>query len=334
MKRPKFLTWEDLRVGVMIVVALAIVGVAMFALGRSANLFSKRFELVAFVADASGLRVGGPVTVAGTLAGTIKEIEFLPVDADTTRNLRILISVDAKMQDQVRGDSRASVRTMGLLGDKVINILPGTPTAPMLAAGDTLIVLPGVDFDAMLTKAAGAMDDVVALATDLRRITDGLVKGKGTIGQLLTDATLYNQLNGTLVRTNAMLARVQNSEGTFAKLLEDPALYNKMVASVTSLDSLVIAFRNPNGTLGKMVNDTVLYTTFVTTTKHFESIAVSADSLMKKLAAGGGTAGKMLNDDQLYDSLHKLVTDLSAMLADMRRDPKRYLQGVITIKPK
>ena len=86
MKRSPTITWDQLRVGLVILVALGIIAVAVYKLGQSVNLFTKRYELVAYLDDANGLREGGIVSVAGQLAGTVKKIEFLPVDADTTRN--------------------------------------------------------------------------------------------------------------------------------------------------------------------------------------------------------------------------------------------------------
>src|SRR5881392_2747429 len=140
MRRPSFITWDQLKVGGVILVALAILGVAVYRLGQSANLFSRRYELVAYIGNSMGLRPGGTVLVAGQFAGTIKAIDFLPVDNDTTRNLKIRMAVDQGLKPQIRADSRARVRTLGLLGDKVIDISPGTPRYAELRAGDTIPV--------------------------------------------------------------------------------------------------------------------------------------------------------------------------------------------------
>ena len=89
MKRSSVITWEQLKVGVVVVAALGVLGVAVYKLGQTANLFHRRYELTAYLANANGLMAGGTVLVAGQFAGTIKSIEFLPVDNDTTRNLRL-----------------------------------------------------------------------------------------------------------------------------------------------------------------------------------------------------------------------------------------------------
>jgi phospholipid/cholesterol/gamma-HCH transport system substrate-binding protein len=324
MKRSPKITWDQLRVGLVILVALGIIGVAVYKLGQSANLFTKRYQLIAYVADANGLREGGSVMVAGQLAGTVKKIDFLPVDDDTTRNLKLTLAVDGNVQEQIRRDSKGKLRTMGLLGDKVFDITPGTPRFPILQPGDTIPIEPSLDYEAVIAKASGAVDDMVGLTKDLRSITGGIVAGKGTVGQLMTNRALYDQLNGTLARANQMLAQFQNPNGTMGRLLNDPTLYNRLSSVIASTDSLVTTLNSNKGTAGMLLRDTTLYTNMVGITR-------GADSLMKTLTSGQGTASRLLTDQTLYDQLNKLVTDLSAILADVRRDPGRYTKGMIKV---
>jgi phospholipid/cholesterol/gamma-HCH transport system substrate-binding protein len=325
MKRSSFITWDQLRVGLVIVAALGILTLAIYKLGQAANLFAKRYELVAFLKEANGLREGGTVTLAGQLAGTVKKIEFLPVDADTMRNLKITVGVDQNVQQQIRGDSKAQIRTMGLLGDKIFDITPGTPRYSVLKSGDTIAVSPALDYEQVLTQAASAVGDVVELTKDMRQLTGGIVRGEGTIGQLITNRGLYDQLTGTLSRTNTMLARLQNPNGTVGRLLDDPTLYTQITGMIASTDSLLRAVNSKQGTLGRMLSDTVLYANLL-------NMSRGADSLMRMVTHGNGFASKMLTDQTLYDQLNKLVTDLNAVLADVRRDPARYMKGAIQIK--
>ncbi|HEY7235553.1 MAG TPA: MlaD family protein [Gemmatimonadaceae bacterium] len=325
MKRSSFITWDQLRVGLVVLAALGILTLAVYKLGQAANLFAKRYDLVAFLKEANGLRVGGTVTLAGQLAGTVKKIEFLPVDADTSRNLKITVAVDQDLQQQIRGDSRAQIRTLGLLGDKIMDISPGSPRFPALKSGDTIHVSPALDYEQVLAQAAGAVGDVVELTRDLRQLTGGIVRGEGTIGQLVTNRGLYDELIGTLGRTNTMLVKLQNPNGTVGRLLDDPTLYMQITGMIASTDSLLRTVNSPHGTLGRMMRDTVLYGNMV-------DISRGADSLMHMLTTGNGLAAKLLTDQTLYDQLNKLVTDLNAVLADVRRDPARYTKGAIQVR--
>ena len=324
MKRSSFITWDQLKVGLVIVAALAVLAVAIYKLGQAANLFSKRYELVAYLPNAAGLRAGGTVFVAGQFAGSITAIDFLPVDYDTTRNLRVRMAVDQALQTQVRGDSRAKVRTLGLLGDKVIDISIGTPRYPALGNGATIPVAASLDYDAVLAQAAGAVNDMVGLTHDMRQITGGIVRGEGTVGQLMTNRALYDNFVGTMSRANSMLSRFENPNGSFARLLDDPTLYNRFVSVVTSADSMVVALNDKNGTIGKLLRDDTLYT-------HIVNMAVAGDSLMKALSSGKGIAARLLNDPTLYDQLNKLTADLNAILDDVKNDPHKYLKGVVCV---
>lgn len=324
MKRSSFITWEQLKVGGIILVAILVAAIAVYKVGKTNNMFGSRYTLIAFVANASGLRPGGSVLIAGQVAGTVKEIQFLPVDYDTTRNLRLVLSVDRDLQPQVRSDSRARVRTLGLLGDKVVDITVGTPRYSVLRNGDTITVEPSLDYDEVLAQASGAVGDMVALTHDLRTITGGIVRGEGTVGQLVRNRALYDQLDGTLARANTMLARFQNPNGTLGRLLDDPTLYNRLTEVIASTDSLVVTVNRKDGTIGRLLSDTTLYGNLVGITR-------GADSLMRTLTNGHGTASRLLTDQTLYDQLNKLVTDLSAILADVRRDPGRYTKGMIKV---
>ena len=324
MKRSPTITWDQLRVGLVIFIALAVIGVAIYKLGQAANLFAKRYELIAYLPDANGLRTGGAVLVAGQLAGSVKAIDFLPVDADTTRNLKLTLSIDEAVKEQIRRDSKGKLRTLGLLGDKAFDITPGTPKARVLVAGDTVNIAVSLDLEAVVAQASSAVTDMVALTKDMRAITSGIVRGQGTIGQLITNKALYDNLNGTLARANVMLVKFQNPNGTVGRMLNDPTLYNRLTGVITSTDSLVMTLNSGKGTAGLMLRDTTLYRNMVGITR-------GADSLMRTLTNGTGTAAKLLTDQTLYDQLNKLVTDLAAVLADVRRDPSRYTKGMVKV---
>jgi phospholipid/cholesterol/gamma-HCH transport system substrate-binding protein len=326
MKRSSFITWDQLKVGVLIIVALVILAVAIVKLGQAGNLFGKRYRLVAFVANASGLRVGGPVMVAGQLAGSVKDVKFLPPNNDSTRKLQLVVEVDRSLQEQVRKDSRAKIKTQGLLGDKVFDISPGTPRFPVLKDGDTILIAPSVDYDAVVAQASTAIGQVVDLTNDLKKVTGGISRGEGTLGQLVTNRQLYDNLNSSLARTSALMARLENPRGTIGRLLDDPQLYYSLNRTVASVDTVIRQMTAGNGSLSKLLRDDTLYV-------HLLSVVSRADSLVVMMSGGnGGTMKKLFSDDQLYDQLVKTVTELNNVLIDVRRDPRRYTKTMIQVK--
>jgi phospholipid/cholesterol/gamma-HCH transport system substrate-binding protein len=324
MKRPTMVSWAELKVGLVILVAIAIMVVTMFKLGEAANLFTHRYDLITYVKDGKGLTRGGSVTIDGQVVGDIKSIEFLPVSNDTTRTLKIVLEIDQRLQAQVRGDSRASVQTLGLLGDKVLNISSGTAKYNALRPGDIIPLSQSLDYDQVIAQAGTAVTEFVGLTRDLRAISGDIVRGDGTMGQLVTNRSLYDQLTETLKQTNTLMARLQNPNGTVGKLIDDPKLYENLVTAVASLDSLTVRLNSDQTSVGRLLRDSSIY-------GHIVGMTVGADSLVHNLAAGKGTAGKALRDDQLYDQLLKAVTDLNVILDNIRQDPKRYTRGMVKV---
>jgi phospholipid/cholesterol/gamma-HCH transport system substrate-binding protein len=324
MKRLSSITWEELRVGSLILAALVVIIIAILKLGEATNLFTRRYTLVTFLGNASGLRQGGSVTVAGQLAGFVGRIELLPPGGDTTRHIMVVMELDAKLRPQVRGDSRARLKNLGLLGDKIIDISPGTLRYAMLSAGDTVPSEATVDYEQMLEQAASAIGDLVQLTHALRSISDGMARGEGTMGQLLTNRSLYDQLTGSLTRMNALLVRMERSRGTFGRLMDDPTLYEHLLRTTAQLDTALSQMRSPQGTLGRLLADDTLYSRMLSAT-------TSADSVLRLMTTGNGFAARMLTDQQLYDRLNKTLTDLNAVLEDLRRNPGRYTKGMVKV---
>ncbi|HUQ21003.1 MAG TPA: MlaD family protein [Gemmatimonadaceae bacterium] len=324
MRRSTFITYDQLKVGLMILLAMAIMVVAIFKLGQQAKLFSKRYTLVAFVPSTSGLREGAQVTLAGQLVGAIKTIDFLPVDRDTTKNLRITVEVDQAVTEQVRRDSRAVLRSVGLLGDKLFDITVGTPGYRTLHDGDTLTLSNALDIDAVLKQASGTLYKVDSITGTMQRLVNGVSNGQGTMGQLVTSRTLYDQLNTTLASTNGLMVRLQNPRGTIGRFLDDPALYNNLNRVLGSADTVVAQLTGSQGTVGKLLRDDQLYTKLVSTVS-------SLDTLVGSMSKGNGTVQRLFTDQELYNRLLSTVTELNTVLVDVRRDPRRYTKGLITV---
>ncbi len=324
MKRATMISWEQLRVGALVVVALGTVIVASYRLGEAANLFTHHYTLYTLVPDAKGVPKGGTVTVDGVVAGSIREIAFLPIGTDTTRKLRLALSIDQRLQEQIRADSRATLQPLGLLGDKVLNISSGTPRYNALRPGDTLRVGMSVDYETVIAQASVAVSDLVELTRDLKSITGGIIRGDGTMGQLVTNRSLYDQLTATLAHTNTLLGRLENTHGSIGKFIDDPTLYQNLVAMVTAVDSLAATLNSPHGTIGRLLRDDSLYT-------QLARAATGADSIVHELNTGNGMASKMLRDQHLYDQLVNAVANLNTILADVKQNPRRYTRGLIKV---
>ncbi|MEE8550117.1 MAG: MlaD family protein [Gemmatimonadota bacterium] len=317
------ISWSQVRVGLAVAVALAILSVGIFLIGETAAVFGKRYELVTLVPTANGLLEGAGVRLAGQDVGKVERIEFVPVEARGRPDhvLRITLAVDRSVREQIRTDSDARIRTIGLLGDKIINITPGTSGSDVLEEGDTLRNLPAIDYEQMLGSVGVVIDDLAMMLSDLRSIADSLLVGQGTVGRLLTDTTLYVELLKTSRSLSEFLTTVGGSEGALAQLAQDDELYQDLRSVIAGVDTLTAHLLSGEGTLSRLLIDETLYVKLAGT-------SARADSLLAALEAGEGTIGQLLNDQRVYEGLLKLLVDLQAVVQEFRDNPRKYIPDV------
>ena len=321
--------WGRIRVAALIVVALALLAFAVYKAGQIFDVFADRYELVTLLPNASGLREGGAVAVGGQRVGTIEAIEFIPLEEQHGGNhLRLRLSLSEEVQEQVRADSRGMVRLQGFLGDKFFDITPGTPGAPILMPGDTLLSETPIDLDVVLARAAGMIDQAEGLIVNLQEITGSIAQGEGALGRLMTDDVLYERVVLTTTELARTLHTANAGEGTIGRLLNDPALYHRLDAALASLDTLTSTLTEGEGTLGRLVHSDSLYNTLTATATRADSLLAQFEILAENMHGGEGTIARMVNDPQLYDELLKSVVDLQNLLLDVREHPERYTPRV------
>jgi phospholipid/cholesterol/gamma-HCH transport system substrate-binding protein len=321
--------WKQGRVALLIIVSLLLLAYGVYRVGRIFDIFASRYELSTLVPSALGLRPGAPVTLAGQRIGQVKAIEFIPVNRKIgENNLRVVIAVADGVQDQIRADSRAFLRTQGLLGDKFVDIEPGTAGARILQPGDTLVSGESVDIDQFINLAAGALDQATGIVLNLQELTGGLSRGEGTMGQLLRDDQLYENLNAATTEMRGMLAQINRADGTFGRLIRDPALYEQMHGAITRLDSLGAMILHGDGSMAQLLRSDTLYRSVLGTLTTADSAVTDLSSLVNQLATGDGTIQRMMSDPELYDQFLRAVTDVQALINDIRLNPAKYKPNI------
>jgi len=321
--------WKQLRVTLLVLVGLALLVFGVLQVGRVFDVFAKRYTLITHVGDVAGLREGAPVTLAGQRVGQVSSIEFIPLERKPAgAHLEVRLAISEDVRQQIRRDSRVYIRPQGLLGDKYIDVSPGTATAVVLQPGDTLVAEPAMDIEQLLARSASMLDSATLAVSDLRKVTGGLIAGEGTIGRLLKDEQLYTQMivtTGTLQRT---LAQLNDPNGSFGRLVHDPRLYNRLISAISRVDSIGALVLGGEGTVGKLLADDALYQSLFSTAARADSAVANLSGVLNRMTTGTGTFQKLATDPQLYDSLLKAVVDLQTLLADVRANPKKFVPPV------
>lgn len=323
MKRSTPITWEQVRVGAFVAVALLLLAVGVFLVGEVGHVFGERYRLVTLMRSGAGLVPGSSVQLAGQNVGQVREVRWIEPERRGAEGAAVAIWLDVnrEVREQIRADSEARLRTQGLLGDRVVDIRPGSPDARVLAPGDTLSASEALDYQEILEQASGAVTGLGELTRRLEELTDRLLAGEGSLGRLVVDETLYrrlSELSGSLV---TFLRRAESGDGSLARLLTDDRLYDRLVSLTASLDTLSGRVAGGEGTLGRLVASDSLYRELRGTTERF-------DDLLEQVESGEGTAGRMMTDERLYEEMLRTLVDLNSLLDDMRERPDRYVPPV------
>lgn len=321
--------WRQVRVAALVVVGVLALMYLAYRIGKELDVFAKRYELVTFAPTVLGLREGAPVTLAGQQIGQVKKIEFIPVNVKRSgNNLRIVIALSEKVHDQVRRDSKAYFRTQGLLGDKFVDIEPGTVSQRILNAGDTIQMGKSVDMDMFLTQASGMMDATMTIVTDIRALTRGMATGQGTIGKFLNDDQLYAHMVGATAALQTTLSTINNSDGTFGRMLRDPSMYMRLTDAAARLDSVGGLILYGNGSISKLIKSDSLYRNLAHATSRADSMMITVSDMLEKMTNGQGTIQKMMTDPALYDAFLKAVVDMQSLINDVRIEPGKYKPNI------
>lgn len=328
-RREGGLEWSQVRVGVVIVIAILVVIFSIFSVGKLLNLFAKRYTIVTLVESAAGLPKGAPVTLAGQRVGQVQGIDFIPMGQKPGKsNIRVSMAIAREVASQIRADSRAMMRSQGLLGDKYIDISPGSLRAPALQPGDTVVMEVPTDFDVLLAHAGQTLDTARAMVSDMRAMTRRIASGQGTLGKLVTDDAAYTNMVATMSELRTTLAGFNDPKGSMGRMIHDPALYNRLVSAAGRVDSLGAMIAGGHGSLGKLLTRDDVYNGLLGTVSRADSAVGGLTTITRAFQGGNGSLQRLMSDPGLYDQFLKAVVDLQTLISDVRAQPKKYTPNV------
>jgi phospholipid/cholesterol/gamma-HCH transport system substrate-binding protein len=280
----------EVKVGIFVLVGLIILGYMTLRVEKRSITALEGYEMVALFDSASGLVRNSGVQIAGIEVGRVKDIVLYHNQARVTMNIRKGV--------QIYGDAQAVLRTQGVLGDKYVEIMPGSDKSPRLAAGGTIAnTRSTIELDHLLAKALPAMDNIRSVTESLNEVL-GTEEGKNTLKETFTNVrkTTEDVRNITL--------GITQGEGTIGKLVKDDRLYRDMLATVSGLKDTVVDMRAGQGTLGKFLRDETLY-------QDTQKTMMSLQKVAEKIEAGQGTLGKLVNDETLYMDAKETLANLN-----------------------
>jgi phospholipid/cholesterol/gamma-HCH transport system substrate-binding protein len=345
MPRTRSLAWSELKIGLLSIAALAMASILIFLLSGEGGFVWQRYSVKTVFRDIAGLKEGAPVRVAGVEVGSVSDLNFIGDQVEVT------MEVNEEHRLRITTASRAVLGSVSLLGEAAVDISAssqGTPIPewgyipagpqPRTIAEVGAIATEGIEEATKLLQDIrngrgtigrfftdeAVYKDFNALVLSLDRVASNIASGRGTLGKLTNDPTLHNELAAAVNDLNTITTRIRNGEGSLGKLLNDPAMATSLTATTQNLETVTGRLNRGEGTAGKLLTDTALY-------ERFTSVAQRLDTLTTNLNAGEGTAGQLLRDKQLYENMNQTVGELRELIAEIRKDPKKYLNVKVSI---
>lgn len=345
MPRTRSLAWSELKIGIVAAVALVLAAMIIIAVGGAAGFSWQRYTLKTKFPDVKGLKSGAVVRVAGVEVGKVTDVALSGPEVEVT------LEVKDEYQPLITTDSRASIGSLSLLGEPIVDVTPASSGTPLKdgdfiqggrapgqladvaeGASQTLDQITGILQDIRAGKGTvgklftddQVYKEVQALVSAAEGVAGQINRGQGTLGMLIRDPAAYRRFNSALGDLQAMTRRISAGEGSLGRLLNDDALARSLTSASGHVDQLTARLNRGEGTAGKLLTDKELY-------DRFNSLAARIDRLAGDLAKGQGTAGQLLHDKQLYDNMNAAASELRSLIGDIRKDPRKYLNVRVSI---
>ena len=285
-------------VGIFIFVALVIFILGVLTLGGQKKMFADTLKVKALFNDVNGLQPGNNVWYAGVKVGTIESIQFT-----ANGQVEVVMDIDEKVKNYLRKDTKVKVGSDGLIGNKILVLYGGTAGAPVVADGERLAADNMLSIDDMMQTFQQNNHNLLAVSNDLKVVSSQLAQGKGSIGRLLKDESLANQLDGALLSLRRSLSQTE----TFTT---DIASYTNKLQRKGSLTN-------------DLISDTVIFDRLRASVAQIQSVSQSAQDIVDNLKSATSNvnasltntstpAGMLLNDAQTAESLKAVIKNLQS----------------------
>lgn len=354
MPSQKQLRWSQLRVGLTVVFAAVVMAFLVFLMSGTTGLFRPTLRLVSYADSAGGLRDGAPVRLQSVDIGNVQSIRIVNHhDASgASTPVEIEMKVNAKFQPFLHTDSQVLLSTAGVLGETYIDIDSTQAKGPIAANNSELPSKSVPDIQDVVRSSQSTLQNVSTLVSRLDRIVTAVEDQKGSVGKLIYDKQLYNNLNSSVAQVSGLLNDINNGRGSLGKLINDDTLYTRASSTIDKLNTVAENMNNGNGTIGKLIRDPSLYDNANQTlakanqlmdginhgdgalgkfakdpefAKKLDLMVTNLSKITEELQAGQGTAGKLLKDPSLYNNADKMLVESRSLVTSIRQDPKKYL---------
>ena len=281
---------QNLKLGIFILVGIAIFVLAVYFIGNDQNLFGSNSRIYSVFKNVNGLQTGNNVRFAGVTVGTVKEIEIVN---DTSIVVGMLIS--EKTMHLIKENTTATISSDGLVGSMVVNLIPGDSIGyPKIKGGDTIGSISKIATADMLTTLNTTNENAALLTADLLKITNAINKGEGTIGALIKDEEMSSNIKKSILGLKNTTSEASQSIKKFNKLIST-INFNESVAGVLLNDT--IAAQN----VTKIIED------LNQSVEEIKVMTANLKGFSEELKTGEGVLNYVINDTTFVQNLDATI---------------------------
>ena len=316
------------RVGVIVFASLLLFAVAIVVVGGKRGFFLARTSYLARFPNSLGLIAGNQVRLAGVTVGAVRGVD---VPGQPGSDLTVHFDIERRYQHLVRTDSRVEIRTIGLLGDRYLEVSTGSPALPALPPDSEIKAFRGAELDKLLSSSGDLVDNVVAITKSLKTILARTEKGEGLLGEVTTDGpngrALSRSLRQALESANQLLTDVGQGRGLIGRLVHDEKLAqgigDELQASATSLHRVLAAIEKGadegDGLLPALIGDPEGKKKVFAMVDSLKATADGLKSFTSDLSGGNGLVPQLLRDEAFAKAFLEDLKQLSGHLANVSK---------------
>ncbi len=307
------------RVGIVVLVAVVVLAVAVFLIGQENNLFNRKNRYFVDLKSVSGIKPGNPVELDGVSVGAVDRV-ILPRDPKKTF-IRVWMKVDRRYGRRVRADSLVRIKTLGLLGDKFLELNSGSPGLPEIRDQGRVNAAPATNVDALIASGTDVMDNISTISFQLKNILARVDRGQGLLGELTSDSEPSRRLKANIFATLDTIQRVankvDNGPGPLPRMLNDRALADSLAQSVASLHGILDSAQHGKGLVPALLNDPATREQYDQTIASLQQVAEDLKKFSGDLETGKGLVPRLVNDEaygrQITDNVRQMVERLNGV---------------------
>lgn len=285
-------TNQKIRLGIFVLLGSIFFIAAVYFIGNKQNMFNKTVEINALFKNINGLQLGNNVRFSGINVGTVKEIEIIN---DST--IRVEMMIEENILSHIKKDAVASIGSDGLVGNMIVNIVPGNHSTTPVNPGDTILSENKVSTEEIIKTLSSTNENANLITENLAQITNQISSGKGTVGMLINDETLSNDLKQTIHYLKI------TSKGT-----------NE---SVSNLNKIITQLDNKNNVIGVLKDTAVarniknVIVNLEKSSSHIDKVVLNLNSTITNMKEGKGAINYLSNDPKLVKQIDSTMNNIN-----------------------